>query len=300
MLIQRLGYAGLLSSDAEGWRTFGPDVLGMPLGEDSAAGAVRLRLGSRPFSLSVLQSDTDGLDYLGWEATDRRALIDVADRLKGMGVDIEELSAAECADRRVDEAIRFTDPNEYVHEVYAGSHAITRPVVPVGHCSGFVGMGHAFLLVPDAPSTEGFFRDAFDLSVSDRLDFGMGESPFEPGPARVTVSFVTSGPHHHLLALAQGPADTDNHGLAHIMIEVRELDDLGFAYDRATERNCVVTTMGRHVNDQMVSFYAAGPGGTPIEYSWGGRPGPSEQESIPRYDKSSIWGHRPIKESVTK
>ena len=263
MPVLRLGYLGLRSTDPSAWAEFGSNVLGMPLG-DTTDGDVRLRLDRRPFTISIRRDDSSGLEHLGWETPDVASIEDVCGRLDGLGVAWTRLDAATCLDRDVDEAISFVDPFDYTHEVYAGSRALARPLRPVGMCSGFDGLGHVFLLVPDAMKAEQFFLEALGLTVSDRLDFSMGDHPFEPGPIPTLTSFLSTGTRHHALAVSQGPADADNHGLAHLMIQVNELDDLGFAFDQGVERKALMTTMGRHTNDRMLSFYLHAPDGTTV------------------------------------
>jgi hypothetical protein len=77
------------------------------------------------------------------------------------------------------------------------------------------------------------------------------------------------------------------------MMELFSLDDVGQAYDLALgEDGRVATTLGRHTNDFMTSFYAHTPAGFMVEYGWGGRSidvdswRPSQLEHGP-----SLWGH---------
>jgi 3,4-dihydroxy-9,10-secoandrosta-1,3,5(10)-triene-9,17-dione 4,5-dioxygenase len=53
----------------------------------------------------------------------------------------------------------------------------------------------------------------------------------------------------------------------HMMLEVATLDDVGRAYDRVRQQNAPVSaSLGKHVNDKMISFYVKTPGGFDIEY----------------------------------
>jgi 2,3-dihydroxybiphenyl 1,2-dioxygenase len=293
MAILRLGYVGLLSPDPQGWVDFGTSLLGTPLGDPPDKDTVRLRVDRRPFAVSIRRGAQAGLDYLGWETPDLASVEAVASRLAARGLPWSRLSAAICLDRGVDVAIGFTDPFDYTHEVYAGTRVLARPLRPTAMCSGFDGLGHAFLLVPDAMKAEEFFVDVFGFKVSDRLDFHMGNHPFEPGPNPTLSSFLSAGTRHHALAVSQGAPDAENHGIAHLMIQVNELDDLGHAFDRGVERKALMTTLGRHTNDRMLSFYVHAPDGTTVEYGWGGEMAPL-LDSIPKYDRSTEWGHRPV------
>src|SRR6266700_3368039 len=56
------------------------------------------------------------------------------------------------------------------------------------------------------------------------------------------------------------------------MVELFMLDDVGQAYDLASrEEGRTATTLGRHTNDFMTSFYSRTPSGFLVEYGWGGR-----------------------------
>ncbi len=53
----------------------------------------------------------------------------------------------------------------------------------------------------------------------------------------------------------------------HIMVEVDTLDAVGQALDRVMKDGfSVSSTLGRHTNDKMVSFYVRAPGGWDIEF----------------------------------
>jgi hypothetical protein len=99
---------------------------------------------------------------------------------------------------------------------------------------------------------------------------------------------------HHVLAVADLPEGLPTRGLAHFMIEAESLDEVGHAYDACLDRGLLVTTIGRHTNDEVISFYLNAPGDVVIEYGWGGKLLTEGHRSIPRYDAPSLWGHRPV------
>ena len=58
------------------------------------------------------------------------------------------------------------------------------------------------------------------------------------------------------------------------MIEVEDADDVGLCLDRAQRRKVPMSaTLGRHVNDLMLSFYMKTPGGFDVEFGCEGRAG---------------------------
>ena len=72
------------------------------------------------------------------------------------------------------------------------------------------------------------------------------------------------------------------------------LDDVGTALDLGGKAGApLATTLGRHTNDQMVSFYVVTPSGFEVEYGWGGRKIDDATWEPATYDRISIWGHHP-------
>jgi hypothetical protein len=54
----------------------------------------------------------------------------------------------------------------------------------------------------------------------------------------------------------------------------------------------LATTLGRHTNDQMVSFYVITPSGFEVEYGWGGRLIDDSVWQVQRHDRGALWGHK--------
>jgi hypothetical protein len=76
-------------------------------------------------------------------------------------------------------------------------------------------------------------------------------------------------------------------------MELYMLDDVGQAYDLAQgEEGRIATTLGRHSNDFMTSFYANTPSGFFVEYGWGGRSiDPANWTPAEMTCGPSLWGH---------
>jgi 3,4-dihydroxy-9,10-secoandrosta-1,3,5(10)-triene-9,17-dione 4,5-dioxygenase len=110
----------------------------------------------------------------------------------------------------------------------------------------------------------------------------------KPGE-QVWMRFLGCCPRHHSLALApMHPAA----GIVHLMIEVATLDDVGRALDRCIRRKAAISsTLGRHANDLMVSFYVHTPGGFDIEYGTGGRVVDDATWVSRESTAVSLWGH---------
>lgn len=74
-------------------------------------------------------------------------------------------------------------------------------------------------------------------------------------------------PRHHTIGLTRvGPIN----GLHHLMLECETIDNILKCYDdRVNDAGIRVTsTLGRHTNDNMLSFYMSSPFGFEIEMGW--------------------------------
>jgi hypothetical protein len=56
----------------------------------------------------------------------------------------------------------------------------------------------------------------------------------------------------------------------------------------------IASTLGRHTNDHMLSFYMRSPSGFEIEYGWGGREIDDASWHVQKHHAPAIWGHRRI------
>jgi extradiol dioxygenase len=285
MTVQSLGYAAVTSPNAADWPDFAASVLGMQstTGPD---GAVRLRMDDRTHRITVYPGDTDRLHYLGWEVGGADDLAEFARGCERRGLAVTPGTDEEHADRGVLGLVWVTDPAGFRHEVYYGGDLLHRSVPiadgsrqPMNHfVTGEQGFGHAVLVVPDLVETDRFCREVLGLRVSDHITV-----PFD-------LRFYHCNPRHHSLALAHIPG---LRGLHHLMVQLEDFDDVGVAYDVCQSRELPITmTLGKHTNDQMVSFYVRTPSGFDIEYGWGARE-ITTPWTVGRYDRPSVWGHRP-------
>jgi 3-hydroxy-9,10-secoandrosta-1,3,5(10)-triene-9,17-dione monooxygenase reductase component len=74
------------------------------------------------------------------------------------------------------------------------------------------------------------------------------------------------------------------------MIEVESADDVGLCHDRALRRRVPMSaTLGRHVNDLMLSFYMKTPGGFDVEFGCEGRTVDDESWIARESTAVSLW-----------
>jgi len=280
MQIQSLGYVGIGAAALDDWSDFATRWLGMQ--EAQGGAAIRaFRMDDRRQRLVIDREIPEGTRYFGWEVADAAALDALASRLDAHGIAVKQEPAALAHQRRVCALISFADPAGNRLEAFHGQEIADEPFRPGRNISGFrtgpLGMGHAVLTVPNIDPMVAFYRDVLGFRVSDYI-----LKPFR-------AFFFHINPRHHSLALIE----TGRHGLHHLMVELYSFDDVGQGYDIALgEPQRIATTLGRHPNDMVTSFYLRSPSGFMLEYGWGGREvddatwKPAEVTVGP-----SLWGH---------
>ncbi len=292
MGIRSLAYLRIEATDMAAWREYGLKVLGMVEGKGADSESLYLRMDDFPARLVIVPGEEDRLAVSGWETANAAELQDIRARLDAAGVAFKEGTAEELADRRVDELISFDDPSGNVLEVFHGAALEHRRVVsPYGHrfVTGEQGLGHVVLSTKDDQAALIFYRDVlgFRLRDSMRLPPEFVGRPADGDPA--WLRFFGCNPRHHSLAFLPMPTPS---GIVHLMIEVEHSDDVGLTLDRALRRKVPMSaTLGRHVNDLMLSFYMQTPGGFDVEFGCEGRQ-VADDEWIARESTAvSLWGH---------
>ena len=292
-MIRALGYLRIEATDIAAWREFGVKALGMVEGKGPEPAALYLRMDDFPARLVIVPGDRDRLLASGWEVADGAALADVSQALDRAGVAVKAASPGELAERRVGDLISFDDPCGNTIEVFSGAALEHRPAVsPYGHSfvTGDLGLGHVVLPVTDDETALRFYTEVlgFRLRDSMRMAPQMLGRPADSGP--LWMHFLGCNPRHHSLALAPMPTPA---GIVHLMIEVGVLDHVGRAIDRCHRSGFKPgSTLGRHANDLMVSFYVRTPGGFDVEYGTDGRLVDDTTWVARETTAISLWGHR--------
>jgi 3,4-dihydroxy-9,10-secoandrosta-1,3,5(10)-triene-9,17-dione 4,5-dioxygenase len=292
MGIRSLAYMRIEATDMAAWREYGLKVLGMVEGKGSNPDALYLRMDDFPARLVIFPGDHDRLSVSGWETANAAELEQVRVNLSTAGVPFKEGTAEQMQDRRVDELITFEDPSGNTLEAFHGAALEHRRVVsPYGHkfVTGEQGLGHVVLSTTDDDASLRFYRDVlgFRLRDSMRLPPQMVGRPADGKPA--WLRFFGCNPRHHSLAFLPMPTPS---GIVHLMIEVENSDDVGLCLDRALRKKVKMSaTLGRHVNDLMLSFYMKTPGGFDIEFGCEGRQVEDESWVARESTAVSLWGH---------
>lgn len=283
------GYIGLTCDDLNAWREFGTN-LGMQIAAASTDDRLLLRIDERAFRVSVEPGD-NGVAFVGWEVANAAELARLADRLTAAGITIhhdEELAK----ERGVDGLFRSVDPGGNQLEFFYGARIPSDPFVsPYGAAfvtsdrgPGDLGFGHVVVTFEDYEAARAFYMDTLDFRVSDIC--------LLPDP----WMFAHVNPRHHSLAFGPVPGPSRYH---HFMVEVETLDMVGLALDRLNAVSApMVTTLGKHSNDLMVSFYVRTPSGLEVEFGCAGRKIDDAAWTSTTYDSPSIWGHHHLPEPV--
>ncbi len=170
--IRSMGYARVASTDLEAWKLFAGKVLGLAEGRGPDPDNLYYRIDEVSARLVVFPSDKDELSCVGWELADHPALQEAREHLQKAGVDFEEGTAEELAERRVQELIRFRDPFDNVFELFHGITYESRPVVTpyaATFVTGDQGMGHVVIPVSDDVEALRFYTRRARLPAA-RLD----------------------------------------------------------------------------------------------------------------------------------
>ena len=296
MNVRSLGYAWIESTDPQQWLEYGTEVLGLMVAPGMPDdGVVYLKMDERPFRFAIVKGEADRLGLLGWELQDAAEFEAAKAGLEAAGVGYEQGSKAEAKSRRVLDLIRLQDPAGNQLELYYGADLdylkFVSPQDIAEFETGFngdMGFGHAVIPAPNLVETHEFYRDVLGFGDTDYMHFHFSDDPEDPG---MGLNFMhVNNPRHHSLALYQGESAA---GCIHLMLEVKTMDEVGYCLDRVLQREIPVTsTLGRHTNDRMLSFYMMTPGGFPMEFGYEGLKMDWSDYTPTKSALPSIWGHK--------
>jgi 3,4-dihydroxy-9,10-secoandrosta-1,3,5(10)-triene-9,17-dione 4,5-dioxygenase len=144
-----------------------------------------------------------------------------------------------------------------------------------------MGMGHAVFFVDDLDATMAFYTTLLGFRISDYVTMG-----------RTRLGFLHCNPRHHSLAFLHAPGGRKR--AHHFMMQLQDINTMGRTYDVVEAGAApLLTTLGQHSNDQMVSFYMRNPSGFGVEYGWGGLEIDDACWQVQTLEGGSTWGHKP-------
>jgi 3,4-dihydroxy-9,10-secoandrosta-1,3,5(10)-triene-9,17-dione 4,5-dioxygenase len=305
MKLHGLGYIGLTAPDPTSLLPFWTDIVGMmPAralpGEDrgnptdpgsgpasggsgiAGDGSIYVKMDDYQWRIAVHPGEQPGLAYLGFEVQDDAALTEAMAEVAGAGVQITRGTPEEAGARGVVGLAWCTDPYGNRVELFYGPVHDRNFVSPTQteFKTGELGLGHALMFVDNAESGLGFYMGALGFKRSDFITIGPG----------MAGHFLRCTPRHHSVALMHlGPVNM----LSHVMVEVSSIDQVGAALDRATEAGLTITrSLGRHLNDETLSFYMQSPAGFEVEVGWDAVLVDDATWCDREAAGNEIWGHK--------
>lgn len=283
-MITALSYVLVDTPHLPAWTQMATTIAGLQAEEIEAEQSVRLRLDDKVQRLLLQATTGKSRLGMGYTVNDAKALESVVAKVEAAGFPVTPSTEAERALRGVSAMAHFVDPDGYRVEIAHGLQDAATPFVPGRPIGGFrtrtgdtdLGIGHTALMAGDFAAMKHLYHEVLGFEMSDRAS-----APF-------VAEFFHVNPRHHTIGLADtgtGP------GVYHLMLEYKEWDDVGRAYDMALEKpDSIGVSLGRHSNDHVTSFYLRTPDGWMLELGWAGRL-IGKDWKISELPGMSLWGH---------
>ena len=287
-----LGYIGLEVDDPEALGGFLTDIVGLVPGAPTTEGDATWRNDGRAHRILARRGPANDVVAVGFEAPTADAFASAVDRLSAAGYDVVGGTPPELAARRVADLAHTVAPwargSSWCTARPVADTPFTSSLVPGGFLTDGVGFGHVVVATTAFDEAHRFVTEGLGLVQTDWL-----ATELAPG-VELEVRFYHCNARHHSLAVARAPFALPQ-TLHHVMVEARDRDDVGRAFDRAWNAEVAIANgLGRHDNDGMFSFYAVSPAGFQVEFGHGARVVGDDWDDDRRYDRISRWGHQPV------
>jgi 2,3-dihydroxyethylbenzene 1,2-dioxygenase len=277
---------GIGVKDVSEWKNFATQIIGMEFAEDGERDRCYLRMDYWHHRLVLHANGSDDLEYLGFRVAGPDEFGAMQQQLTAAGIAFRVGSADEAVERHVLELLKLEDPAGNPIEIFHGPEVqFSKPFHP-GRAmhgrfkTGTGGLGHCIVREDDTAAALRFFKA---LGMRGGVEYKL-----QMGKHVATPLFMHCNDRDHSIAFGVGPMEKR---INHLMIEVTEIDDVGMTYDIVKKRNIpIAVELGKHSNDQMLSFYTVNPSGWLFEYGSGGRRSSYQSE----YYTADVWGHAGI------
>ncbi len=312
MKVKSLGYLGIGASDPLAWLRYGVDILGlMPAranpgegwgapqsdvnavrrsGDGIAAdGSVYLKMDERQWRIGVHPDSSDrGLMYLGFELDGPQEFESAIAELRALQIPVQAGTEADAFARAVTGVARLQDPAGNEIELFYGpitDYLFNSSSPGQQFVAGSLGLGHLNLFVTEQAACFEFYTRVLGFRLTDYICIG----------PESRLQFLRCNVRHHSIAIMETGGIT---GLQHMMLEVRNVDDVGRVLDRAMRNDFKITaTMGRHRNDGVLSFYMRSPSGFDVEIGCEGLL-LDENWTTNAFCEGDVWGHHGLLDAV--
>nr|QLG20571.1 1,2-dihydroxynaphthalene dioxygenase [uncultured bacterium] len=284
--VTELGYLGFGVSNMDAWREYASKVMGLEVFDEGEKDRFYIRMDYQHHRITVHNSGTDDLDYVGWRVAGPEEFDQMMRQLDAVGVKYTRGTEADCKERSVLDLIKFLDPGDNPTEIYHGPRIDYHKPFHPGRgmhgrfLTGQQGLGHIILRQADTQKAYRFYTDVLGMRGSVEYHLAIPQIGITAKPI-----FLHCNDRDHSVAFLGGPAEKR---INHLMLEVDNIDDIGQTHDIVRDLEIPVTVkLGKHANDQMFTFYSVNPSGWLFEYGGVGRTA-SHQSEYYEYD---MWGH---------
>jgi 2,3-dihydroxybiphenyl 1,2-dioxygenase len=284
----QLAYLGVEVPDPAALGGFFGDVVGLVPGDRPGT----WRNDGKAQRIVVTEGPSADATFVGFEAAGPDSWAATVARLEAAGFPVTLGTSEEADARRVEQLASVESPwgvpVEVIHGLAEAEQPFASPLVASGFVTEGMGLGHVVFGTTAFDESHRFVTEGLGMRQTDWV-----ETEIAAG-IELEIRFYHCSPRHHSLALGRAPFELPQR-LHHLMVEVGDRDDVGYAFDRAWDAGCTIASaLGHHPNDQMFSFYVASPAGFQIEVGHGGRLVTEDWDLNQRYDRISSWGHQPI------
>lgn len=280
--VTELGYLGFTVTDPAAWRRFAADIAGLEVYDDGEDDRFYLRMDYWHHRLVMHTGDVDDLAYMGWRVADAPALNEIMTQLESGGFSYRVGTPAEAAERRVLGLIKLDDPSGNPVEIFYGPLIHTHLPFQPGRrmhgkwVTGNQGLGHLLVRSDDADESHRFYSL---LGLKGHVQYHLNTPNGVASPV-----FMYCNDRQHSIAFGVN----GDKRLNHLMLEYAELNDLGKAHDLVRSEGVdVILQLGKHANDDALTFYFVTPSGWLLELGWGGGKAFEQQQ----YHLNDIFGH---------
>jgi 3,4-dihydroxy-9,10-secoandrosta-1,3,5(10)-triene-9,17-dione 4,5-dioxygenase len=310
MEIKSLAYVGIGSVTPLAWQHFATEILGMMparavpgegwenLGETKPPtersgvapdGSVYLKMDERQWRIAVHPHSRKGaLLYLGMELDGPLEFAAAIHELEKENIEVTVGSDCEARARAVTAIARLRDPAGTSIELFYGQtfdNNFHSPFPDHRFVAGSLGVGHLNLFVTRQAECFDFYTRVLGFRLTDYFRYG----------AEARLEFLRCNRRHHSLAMIDIGGIS---GIQHMLVELADIDAVGRTLDRAKRAGvAIVSSLGRHRNDGMLSFYMRGPGGFDIEVGCGGLLLDGSWRAN-EFCEGDVWGHDGLIEAV--
>lgn len=288
--VTELGYVRFGVSDLDAWRVFATDLLGLELRDDMGDDKLWLRIDSQHHRICIEHDECDDLIGIGLRVAGREEFRELQATLTSAGIAYEVGSEELAVERCVLEVMMLRDPAGNPIEIYHGP--MLEPHLPFyptrrrfgKFVTGDAGLGHMIIRDNGAEEAYQFYKL---LGMRATSEFRVPVPAIEGYVSGRFMHCDHPTAREHTIAFGM----ERNKRCNHLLMEVDNLDDVMMTYELLKKHGeyPIMLDIGRHPNDEQVSFYVRSPSNFLIEIGYGGAAIATQSYIV----NGDYWGHAP-------